>query len=54
MKTKIRTVEIEKDKTFELPKNAKPLKLERIIEPNGLVNPSPSEDRFRLYYLQEE
>jgi hypothetical protein len=54
MKRKLRVVEVRKDKPIELPDDAIPLRLERVIEPNGLVNPSPSPDRFMLYYLQKE
>ena len=54
MKAKIRIMEVSKDKSFEFPKNATPLRLEPITEPNGLVNPSPSEEKFRLFYVQEE
>lgn len=54
MKRRLRVVEIRKDKPVELPNDAIPLRLERVIESNGLVNPSPSSDRFTLYYLQTE
>jgi len=54
MKRKLRVVEVRKDKTVELPDDVIPLGLEPVVEPNGMVNPSPSRDRFILYYLQEE
>jgi len=54
MKRKLRVVEVRKDKTVELPDDVIPLGLEPVVEPNGTVNPSPSRDRFILYYLQEE
>jgi hypothetical protein len=54
MKGKIRVLEVRKDKAFEIPKGSLPLRLERVTEPNGLVNPQPSEERFLLYYMQEE
>ena len=54
MKHKLKVVEIRKDKPIELPNDAIPLKLEQVLEPNGLVNPSFSRDRFMLYYLQRE
>ncbi|MGA2789968.1 MAG: hypothetical protein ABSF00_04270 [Candidatus Bathyarchaeia archaeon] len=54
MKSKLRVVEVRKDKEIELPNNAIPIGLEQIIEPTGLVNPAPSSDRFVLYYLEKE
>jgi len=53
LKTKLRVREIQKEKGIELPDNAVPIKLEHIIEPNGLVNPGPSE-KYLLYYLEKE
>jgi hypothetical protein len=53
LKTKLRVREIQKEKGIELPDNAVPIKLEHIIEPNGLVNSGPSE-KFLLYYLEKE
>jgi hypothetical protein len=54
MKSKLRVVEVRKDKEIELPNNAIPVRLEQIIEPTGLVNPTPSSERFILYYLEKE
>jgi hypothetical protein len=54
MKSKLRIVDVWKDRTIELPDGSIPLRLERVIEPTGLVNPSPSSERFLLYYLQKE
>jgi hypothetical protein len=54
MKSRLRVVEIRKDRPIELPDDSIPLRLERVIEPTGLVNPSPSPDKFVLYYLQKE
>jgi hypothetical protein len=54
MKSRLRVIEVRKDGPIELPDGSIPLRLERVIEPNGLVNPSPSQDRFMLYYLQKE
>ncbi len=54
MKGKIRVIEIRKDKTIELPDNAIPIKLEQVTEPTGLVNPAPSSDKFKLYYIEKE
>jgi len=54
MKSKLRIVEVLKDRTVGLPDNAVPIKLEQVIEPTGLVNPSPSSDKFVLYYLEKE
>jgi hypothetical protein len=54
MKHRLRVIEVRKNQPMELPDDAIPLRLERVIEPNGLVNPSPSPDKFMLYYLQKE
>ena len=54
MKSKLRVVEVRKDKEIELPENAVPVRLEHIIEPTGLANPAPSSQRFMLYYLERE
>jgi len=44
LKHKLKVVEIRKDKPIDIPEDAIPLKLERILELNGLVNPFPSSD----------
>ena len=54
MKSKLKVLEIRKDTTIDLPKGALPLRLDKVVEPNGLVNPAPSEEKFLLYYLEEE
>jgi hypothetical protein len=54
MKSKLRVIEIRKDKQIELPDNAIPVRLEQVIEPTGLVNPAPSSEKFVLYYLEKE
>lgn len=54
MKSKLRVIEIRKDKEIELPDNAIPVRLEQVIEPTGLVNPAPSSEKFVLYYLEKE
>jgi hypothetical protein len=54
MKSKLRVVEVRKDKLVELPDGAIPLRLELVVEPTGLVNPTPSSERFMLYYLEKE
>jgi hypothetical protein len=54
MKSKLRVVEVRKDKAIELPDNAIPIRLEPVVEPTGLVNPKPSSEKFMLYYLQRE
>lgn len=54
MKSKLRVVEVRKDREIDLPDNAVPVRLERVIEPTGLVNPAPSSERFVLYYLEKE
>ncbi len=43
-----------KDREIELPDNAVPVRLEQVIEPTGLVNPTPSPGKFVLYYLEKE
>jgi hypothetical protein len=54
MKSKLRIVEVRKDREITLPDNAIPVRLEQVIEPTGLVNPAPSSERFILYYLEKE
>ena len=54
MKVRLRSHEVQRGKETELPDNAVPIRLERVIEPNGLVNPDPSSEKFVLYYLQKE
>lgn len=54
MKSKLRIVEVRKDKVIELPDGAIPVRLEHITEPTGLVNPRASLDKFVLYYLEKE
>jgi hypothetical protein len=54
MKSKLRVVEIRKDKLIDLPDGAIPLRLEQVVEPTGLVNPPPSSEKFMLYYLEKE
>ncbi|MGA2973649.1 MAG: hypothetical protein ABSE39_13655 [Candidatus Bathyarchaeia archaeon] len=54
MKSKLRVIEIRKDKQIDLPDNAIPVRLEQVIEPTGLVNPAPSSEKFVLYYLEKE
>jgi hypothetical protein len=54
MKSKLRVVEVRKDKAIELPDSAIPIRLEPVIEPTGLVNPKPSTEKFMLYYLEKE
>jgi hypothetical protein len=54
LKSKLRVVEIRKDREIDLPDNAIPVRLEQVIEPTGLVNPAPSSERFVLYYLEKE
>ena len=54
MKSKLRVVEVRKDKVIELPDGAIPLRLEEIVQHTGLVNPSPSSEKFMLYYLEKE
>ena len=54
MKSKLRVVEVRKDKLVELPDGAIPLRLEQVVEPTGLVNQTPSSERFMLYYLEKE
>jgi hypothetical protein len=54
MKSKLRVIEIRKDKEIELPDSAVPVRLEQVIEPTGLVNPAPSSEKFVLYYLEKE
>jgi hypothetical protein len=55
MKSKLKIVEISKDKPIELPDGSIPLRLERVTEHNGIIiNPSPSPDKFVLYYLEKQ
>ena len=54
MKSKLRVVEVRKDRAIELPDNAIPIRLDQVIEPTGLVNPTPSSEKFVLYYLEKE
>lgn len=54
MKSKLRVVEVRKDREIDIPDNAVPIRLEQVIEPTGLVNPAPSSQRFLLYYLEKE
>jgi hypothetical protein len=54
VKSKLRVVEVRKDKEIDLPDNAVPVRLDQVIEPTGLVNPAPSSERFVLYYLEKE
>jgi hypothetical protein len=54
MKSKLRVVEVQKDKALELPDNAIPIRLDQVVEPTGLVNPAPSSEKFVLYYLEKE
>jgi len=54
MKSKLRVVEVRKDKLIELPDGAIPLRLEQVDESTGLVNPTPSSEKFMLYYLEKE
>jgi hypothetical protein len=54
MKSRLKVVEIRKDRVIEIPDNAIPIKLEQVIEPTGLVNPAPSSEKFVLYYLEKE
>jgi len=54
LKSKLRVVEVRKDKAIEFPDNAIPIRLEQVVEPTGLVNPAPSSDKFVLYYLEKE
>jgi hypothetical protein len=54
MKSKLKVIEVRKDKPIDLPDGAIPLRLEPVVEPTGLVNPAPSSDRFILYYLEKE
>ncbi len=54
MKSMLKVVEVRRGKAIELPDNAIPIRLEQVIEPTGLVNPSPSSDKFILYYLEKE
>lgn len=53
MKSKLKVVEVRKDKEIDLPDNAVPIRLEPVIEHAGLVNPAPSSERFVLYYLEK-
>jgi hypothetical protein len=53
MKSKLRVVEVRKDKEIELPEDAVPIGLEQVFEPTGLVNPAPSSEKFVLYYLEK-
>ena len=39
MKSKLRLVEVRKDKLIELPDDGIPLRLESVVESTGLVNP---------------
>ena len=54
MITKLRIVEVKKDAPAELPDNILPVRLEPVIEHAGGTIPTPSSERFRLYYLQRE
>lgn len=54
MKSKLRVVEVRKDREIDIPDNAVPVRLDQVIEPTGLVNPAPSSQRFLLYYLEKE
>jgi hypothetical protein len=54
MKGRLKVVEVRKDKPVELPDDAIPIRLERVTEPTGIVNPSPSSDKFMLYYLEKD
>jgi hypothetical protein len=53
MKSKLRVVEVQNDKTIELPDNAIPIRLDQVVEPTGLVNPAASSEKFVLYYLEK-
>jgi hypothetical protein len=54
MITKLRIVEVRKDAPAELPDNILPVRLEPVTEHVGGTIPTPSSERFRLYYLQRE
>ncbi len=54
VRNKLRIVEVRKDKTIELPDNIFPLRLERVTEPTGRVNPAPSSEQFMRYYLEKQ
>ena len=54
MKTKLRIVEVRKDRTIELPAGAIPIRLDQVVEPTGLIDPEPSQEKFVLYYLEKE
>jgi len=54
MKSRLRVVEVRKDRAIDLPDNAIPIRLDQVIEPTGLVNPTPSSEKFVLYYLEKE
>jgi len=53
MKSNLRVVEVRKDKLIEFTDGAIPLRLEDTVQPTGLVNPSPSSEKFMLYYLEK-
>jgi hypothetical protein len=54
MKSKLRVVEVRKDRAIELPDSAIPIRLDQVVESTGLVNPRPSSEKFVLYYLEKE
>ena len=54
MKSKLRLVEVRKDKLIELPDDGIPLRLESVVESTGLVNPRPSSEKFMPYCLEKE
>ncbi len=49
MKAKLRMVELTKDGPSEFPDNIIPVSLEHV----GGIMPTPSADKFRLYYLEK-
>lgn len=54
MMAKLRIVEVRKDAPAELPDDILPVRLEPVIEHAGGMFPTPSSERFMLYYLQRE
>jgi len=54
IKSKLRVVEVRKDKLIELPDGAIPLRLDEIVQSTGLLNPSPSSEKSMPWYLEKD
>ena len=54
MKINLRTLEVRKNSSVELPDNAIPIRLEPVVEHVGGWIPINSSERFTLYYLEKE